>query len=331
MALVSVVVPTFNRLRRLKQVIAALEGQEYPLDQVEVIIVSDGSHDGTHEYLRSVQTPLRLTAIEQANQGPAAARNRGFRAAAGEHVLFIDDDVVPTPGLIREHMRLHAERPSRVVLGPMLSPEDFRLSPWVAWEQSMLMKQYEAMERGMWHASPRQFYTGNTSLARRFLIDSGGFDERFRRAEDVELAFRLEQHGVEFIYSPRAVGHHYAERSFNSWMATPYAYGRNDVIFSREREPWLLRTVREDFSTRNALTRSLVHACLDRPALSGGAEALLKLAADGCYGLGAARLTRVAYSAIFNLRYYQGVADELGGRGQFFAPAERAAPDLAEL
>jgi GT2 family glycosyltransferase len=184
----------------------------------------------------------------------------------------------------------------------------------------MLEKQYAALLRGQWTATARQFYTGNTSLPRKALLESGGFDERFRRAEDIELAYRLEQQGLEFTFSIEAAGYHYAERSFASWLQTPYAYGRHDIIFSRERQESLLGFVHEEFQNRNVLIRSLVRLCLDRPRLSGTVLAVAKPLADLSYGMGGAgrKIAQAAYSAIFNLRYYQGIADELGGRRSFF-------------
>jgi GT2 family glycosyltransferase len=182
----------------------------------------------------------------------------------------------------------------------------------------MLEKQYDALLSGQWEATARQFYTGNTSLPRQVLFASGGFDERFRRAEDIELAYRLEQQGVEFTFTIAAVGYHYAERSFASWLQTPYTYGRHDIIFSRERQASLVTFVHEGFKSRNALIRSLVWLCLDRPHISAALQAIAKPLADRSYRLGGRKLAQAAYSAIFNLRYYQGVADELGGRQNFF-------------
>jgi glycosyltransferase involved in cell wall biosynthesis len=324
MAKVSIVIPTYNRLGRLKQVIAAIERQSYPLDDIEVIIVSDGSTDGTDEYLSTIKTPLSLRFVPQPNAGPAAARNNGIRSAQGDIVLFIDDDVVPGPQLVAEHMRLQAGRANLVVLGPMLNPPDFALSPWVAWEQAMLEKQYAAMRRGDWEATARQFYTGNTSLPRKALLSSGGFDERFRRAEDIELAYRLEQQGLEFTFTMAAVGHHYAERSFASWHQTPYVYGRYEIVFSREGQKHLLAFVHRGYRERNTLTHLLVSLCLDRPRLSNIAQSTAKLIADISHKAGkiGRRISQAAYSAIFNLRYYQGVADELGGRKVFFGSAK---------
>ncbi|ACL25248.1 exopolysaccharide biosynthesis glycosyltransferase EpsD [Chloroflexus aggregans] len=316
---VSIVIPTYNRCDRLQRVLAALAKQTYPHTSFEVVIVSDGSTDGTAAFCQYAQTPFHLQFIQQANAGPAAARNRGVAAARGTIILFLDDDVVPAPNLIAEHMRLHSECERRIVLGPMLTPPDARLSPWVAWEQAMLEKQYRAMTSGIWPATARQFYTGNTSLARQLVLAAGGFDERFRRAEDIELAYRLNKLGVEFVFAPQAIGYHYADRSFTSWLATPYAYGRNDIIFGREQQVDLLGFVRREFAQRNQLTRWLVWVLLDRPRASALVLSILPRLALLAHRLFGERGSRPIYSAIFNLRYYQGVADELGGRDRFFA------------
>jgi glycosyltransferase involved in cell wall biosynthesis len=323
---VSVIIPTHNRLDRLKRVLAHLEQQCYPLDQFEVIVVSDGCSDGTEEYLRTLSTILHITTVAQPNRGVAAARNNGVAHATGDMILFLDDDVVPTPQLIAEHTRTHAEQTEdAVVLGPMLSPKNFALSPWVRWEQAMLTKQYHAMVTGKFAPTARQFYTGNTSLGRLHIIAAGGFDENFRRAEDVELAYRLEQHGLEFVFNPDAIGFHYAERSFDSWMEIPYVYGRNDVIFTREKkQDWLLPKVLLEFHYRNPLIKGLVQLCLDRYTMIHFTLACLKGLAYLADFLGIEPVTSAAYSGMFNLRYYQGIASELGGRERFFAQVTQA-------
>jgi len=323
---VSVVIPTHNRIERLKRVLAALERQDYALGDFEVVVVSDGSSDGTDEYLRALTTPLQLHLVVQPNLGVAVARNNGVRQATGDLVLFIDDDVVPAPQLIAEHVRIHsAQSDDVIVLGPMLTPEGFLMSRWVRWEQAMLTKQYDAMRAGKYAPSARQFYTGNTSLARTHLLASGGFDENFRRAEDVELAYRLAQRGLPFIFNPDAIGYHYAERSFRSWIEIPYVYGRNDVIFTRDKQQhWLLPEVLNEFHDRNMLVRLLVRICLDRDRLSRSTVAWLKGISYFADHLGFERLVQTTHSGIFNLRYYQGVAHEMGGRQRFFAQVAQA-------
>lgn len=319
----SIVLPTYNRLERLKQVIAALEVQSFPRDQFEVVVVSDGSIDGTNDYLKSLKTALNLRAYFQPNRGVAAARNLAISHSQAAIILFIDDDVVPAPQLVSEHWRLHEGGCEQAVLGPMITPEDFAMLPWVRWEQAMLVKQYKAMLRGDWEPTARQFYTGNCSLPRRYLELAGGFDEAFRRAEDVELAYRLADLGLQFVFNPAAIGYHYAERSFESWVEIAYSYGRNDVIFARDKQQtWLWESICEEYERRNRLTKELVKICLDREGLGYTQLALLKLATRWSERFGLQAASSRAYSAIFNLRYYQGLSKELGGRRRFFALIE---------
>ncbi len=318
---VSVIVPTFNRLDRLKQVLSGFERQTEPLDTFEVIVVSDGATDGTNEFLQALQSPLRLKPVIKDNGGVASARNTGLQYAQGPLVLFVDDDVVPAPELLTQHLRCHeTSEHELVVLGPMLNPDDFAMSSWVRWEQAKLLEQYGAMARGDWTPTARQFYTGNSSLALAHVVAAGGFDERFKRAEDVELGYRLMDRGLRFKFNPEAIGHHYAQRSFQSWMTTPYVYGRNDVIFSRDKgQKWLLETVQREYRERHILVRTLVRLCLSRRLPSTLAMSVLRLIAAAGDLVGIERISFNAYSGIFNLCLYQGIADELGGRDRFLS------------
>jgi glycosyltransferase involved in cell wall biosynthesis len=294
-------------------VITALEQQAYPSDAYEVIVVSDGSTDGTEAYLEEVSSTLQLRWFQQANRGPGAARNAGIQKAGGEFIVFIDDDVVPEPQLLGEHARSHNEAGQDVVVfGPMLTPEGFEMAPWVRWEQEMLMKQYRALLRGDWPATARQFYTGNASLRRSHILAAGGFDEGLRRAEDVELAYRLANRGLDFVFNMQAAGMHFAERSFRAWLDAAHTYGRNDVIFARDRnQKWLLPAVHQEFRDRHFLIRSLVRLCRGRSRLIWIAGSSLKFAADLATLLRATDIERFAYSGLFNLHYYNGLLDEL--------------------
>ncbi|MCB9135434.1 MAG: glycosyltransferase [Anaerolineales bacterium] len=313
---ISIILPTYNRLDRLKKVILGLEKQTYPLDSFEVIVVSDGSSDGTDDYLKSIQTPLQLTPVFQPNQGVAATRNHGVEKAKGNILVFIDDDVFPIPEFLAEHIKVHEkEDENTVVIGPMLTPPDFHLLPWVKWSQDRLNEQYHSMLAGEWAPTARQFYTGNTSFAREIFVKYGGFDQNFRRAEDVELAYRWHKHGIKFYFCPEAIGYHYEERSFQSWLAIPYAYGCNDVIFTFKKDnAWLLPTIFKEYHDRHAITRFFVQVCLGRRGLivlfTQGMRAIIEIGARLSIDL----IARIACSSLFNLYYFQGIADELGSR-----------------
>jgi GT2 family glycosyltransferase len=318
---VSIVVPTFNREDRLRRVIDALARQVVPVC-LEVVVVSDGSTDGTHDYLAALHVPeIKVVVVEQPNSGPAAARNAGIQHASGDLVVFVDDDVVATPGLIAAHMAVHARLGDRaVVIGPMVDPPDHQMSPWVRWEQAMLGKQYCAMATGKYRATARQFYTGNASIRREHLVAAGGFDTRFRRAEDVELALRLDDAGLEFEFAPDAIGHHYAERSYQAWLKNAFDYGRNDVIFGRDMGHLrlLVFTARKHRS-HHVFVRAAIALCAERPRIARAFVAAVSPLAVAASRLRCERVASALLSVVYGVEYYRGVLDEAGGADEFRA------------
>src|SRR5262249_36050698 len=151
---------------RLARVLQAITDQSLEHDKFQVVVVDDGSTDGTAAWLHQQRFDFGLCILEQKNQGPAAARNAGVARGEGEVVLFLDDDVVPGPNLIAEHLKSHDAESDIVVTGPLGSLPSYR-QPWVAWEQAKLEAQYRAMMRGDYSPTFRQFWTGNASLAKR--------------------------------------------------------------------------------------------------------------------------------------------------------------------
>jgi glycosyltransferase involved in cell wall biosynthesis len=317
--LLSVVIPTFNRKDSLQKTLDGLARQALPADQYEVVVVSDGSTDGTDALLRQYAeaAPYVLRSIAQPNGGPARARNNGIETARGEVVVFLDDDVEPAPEFLAVHAARHANQNDTVVIGPMLPDPALRWQEpaWIAWEHAMLEKQYTAWRTGEWDGcGPHHFYSGNASVRREHLVAVGGFDEQFPRQEDVELAVRLQkQRGVQFVYAPEARGTHRPQRRFESWLAVPFAYGGLDVVRARRGDTsW--ETVRHGYHARNKATRLLARAVLSFPFLSKPLRALLLPAAQAAYRLHLAGPAFAALSVIYNLRYLEGAQAELGSR-----------------
>lgn len=304
--------PTYNRRDGIVRLLQQLAEQTLPADQFEVIVANDGSTDATAEALAAFQAPYRLRVLTQANAGPAAARNAAVREATGRLVVFLDDDVVPAPYLLEAHLTVQGNADDLIVVGPMFPPTDWARSPWVRWEERQLLKQYDAMQRGLYLCTPRQFYTGNASVPRALLLQSGGFDARFKRAEDVELAFRLWAMGARFHFEPAADVLHYAARTFASWMRTPYQYGRYDVVMGREKGINTFELACGEFEGRHTLSQRLTRACVGRPWRHLATKALF-LAAVVADRVGLEHAASLALSAIFNVEYWQGAADELGG------------------
>src|SRR5207249_11176371 len=98
--MVSVVIATYNCRRYVGEAVESALAQSY--QPIEVIVVDDGSTDGTAEELRPFKDRIRY--LVQANQGPAAARNHGIRAARGEYVAFLDADDLWAPSKIEKQV-----------------------------------------------------------------------------------------------------------------------------------------------------------------------------------------------------------------------------------
>lgn len=316
---VSVVIPTFNRCEQLKRLLLALARQDYPALAMQVVVVSDGATDGTNEYLRSFEVPVPTTAVEQDNAGPASARNTGLRAATGDLVVFLDDDMVPDRSLVSEHVHAHRSGAEKMVaIGPMLTPRDVPLAPWVSWEQHMLERQYAAMEQGVYDATARQFYTGNASLRREAALAAGGFDPAFKRAEDIEFAYRLADQGFQFTFVPTARGYHYAERTFDAWLAIADAYGTTDVVLGRDHgRAWLLSSVRDKFRDQLPPVRWLQGACIRSDAVRRRAAWTIETTFRLVQHRERSTIRRLSLSGLYSLSYFGGVATALGGADEF--------------
>ena len=262
---ISVVMPTYNRRARLARVLDALDQQAIDTGAFEVIIVDDGSTNDTSSWLDAQRRRYELSVIHQKNSGPARARNAGIERSRAELVLFLDDDVEPSPELVKEHLSSHEQEKDVVVIGPMASLSEYRQA-WVAWEQKKLEAQYAAMGRGDWAPTYRQFWTGNASLARAHLRDAGGFNPDFLRAEDVELGYRLHKRGLKFRFNPRARGLHHAERSLGSWELMHQKYGELEVrIFGMWEEGALINILASNWTRLHPATRWLVRGSLVNP------------------------------------------------------------------
>src|SRR5208282_523221 len=104
----SIVVPTHNRRDVLiSRTLPAIFSQDLSASEYEIIVVVDGSTDGTAEALRELRPRCALRIIEQSNRGPSAARNNGIQAAKGDLLLFIDDDIICGPSLLEQHVAAH--------------------------------------------------------------------------------------------------------------------------------------------------------------------------------------------------------------------------------
>lgn len=233
----SVVVPTFNRLADLKRVLRALCDQAASLPSpCQIVIVDDGSTDGTGDWLDSHASELGVLVLHQDNAGPARARNRGVEESEGDVVLFLGDDTVPQPGWLHEHLEVHrvgATQKTIAVLGYTAFPAD-ETSPFLRWINEYGAQFGYALIDDPTDVPFNFFYTSNISLPRRSFEDLGGFREDFPAAawEDIEFAYRAMASGLSLRYNPRArVVHHHRIR-VATFCERQQKSGRSAAIFA---------------------------------------------------------------------------------------------------
>jgi glycosyltransferase involved in cell wall biosynthesis/peptidoglycan/xylan/chitin deacetylase (PgdA/CDA1 family) len=246
---ISIVVPTYQRRDVVCDVVRALCGVEYAAP-FEIIVVVDGSTDGTAQALAAIDCPVRLTLVEQSNRGASSARNRGAAIAANDVILFLDDDMIADPKLLDEHARLHCDGADAVIGDTPIhpgSPAGFLPESVARWIASTSVKS---------PLSPFDVFSGQLSVRRAVFEDLGGFDTAFTIAaafgnEDADFGVRLlARHDVR--HNPAAISRQMYVVTPRQFMERARRAVAADVHFVRK-HPQLARELFE----RKGLSRPL--------------------------------------------------------------------------
>jgi glycosyltransferase involved in cell wall biosynthesis/peptidoglycan/xylan/chitin deacetylase (PgdA/CDA1 family) len=200
----SIVVPTYQRREVVLECVRSLAEQRFD-GSWEIVVVVDGSTDGTAEALRQLEPGVPLTVLEQPNSGSVAARNRGIAAARGEILLFLDDDMEADPDLLAAHDRSHREG-AEVVTGAMPTHPDS--PPTLITEAVQRWSEDRAVRLARPHArlTFRDVLGGQISVSRAAIEEVGGFDDSFTaRSGDIDFGYRLLRTGRRVVFNPAAV------------------------------------------------------------------------------------------------------------------------------
>ena len=210
---VTVVVPTYRRPEAVERTLHALLDVDYPSERYEIIVVDDGSKDATEAAVQRVidgrATGERVRYLAQDNSGAATARNRGARAAQGDVLVFVDDDILVAPDHVARHLALLADNRLALTNGHWeFTPEVLavlRTTPFgrfrievEEWVKDTLPKQ--AVENGL--VEPSAATACNLGIWRDFFWEVGGFDESFPVAgyEDQDFSHRAVAAGARILY-----------------------------------------------------------------------------------------------------------------------------------
>jgi glycosyltransferase involved in cell wall biosynthesis len=229
-ALVSVVIPCYNNERFLKDAIASALAQTY--SSTEVIVIDDGSNDGSLEILRSFGD--RIYWETQPNQGAPTARNRGLKRANGTYIKFLDADDILLPDCIERQIQqsqsIAGDRKA-IVYGEALWVDQHRQPI-----PSYPLRPRQVDEDWIAHILTACPLTSCPLHKRDYLLEINGFDPTLRRGQEHDLHLRLVLAGVEFIHYPDVVyeyrnyetGERISHQSFaNQGALVPYTILQN--------------------------------------------------------------------------------------------------------
>ena len=212
---VSVVIPAYNAERTIGLAVEGALAQGAAV--TEVVVSDDGSKDATAEAVRRYPSAKY---IRQENAGPAAARNAGWRASAGDVVIFTDSDCVPLPGWAERLVAALDDPAVGAATGSYDIKNSYRLLPRLIHEE---IKGRHSGYRG----EVKFFGSYNVAIRRKALDETGGFDESYRRAsgEDNDLSYRILKAGYRIAFVPDAlVAHHHTERLWK-YLREQYTHG----------------------------------------------------------------------------------------------------------
>jgi glycosyltransferase involved in cell wall biosynthesis len=310
----TIVIPTFQRRDTLCAAIEAICQISYA-GEVDIVVVVDGSTDGSAEAVSEIKCPFPLNVVSQANAGAARARNRGATLATGEIILFLDDDMMCCPDIIEQHAMSYAVG-ADAVLGDIPldvnAPKNFLSVAVGDWAEERGRRLKEGGTLTLF-----DLLTGQLSIRRDVFEALGGFDEDFTQNgsfgnEDLDLGTRLlERYTV--VFNGHAISRQRYVVGYRQVMQQWYQAGQADVLYARK-HPAKAADLFDLHGAAKRSTRHLVIPIAHLPVVSWAAAALSSLLAERLWGK--SRLTDRLISSLFffsrDLLYWSGVKSNGG-------------------
>jgi len=237
---VSVVVPVRNEARHLGGLLDQILGQDYPPEQLEVIVADGGSEDGTAGIIAeyAARHPDRVRGVDNPGLRSSAGRNAGVAAARGEWIVFVDGHcTLPGRDWLRQQMAEAAGRQARC----LSRPQPLQAEKADSWQATIAHVRASRLGHGadstIYDTHARGWvHPGSSGAAYQAAVfdQIGGYDESFDACEDVEFNERVAQAGMQAWQCPEAVVHYAARRSLDGLWRQMVRYGRGRVRLMRK-------------------------------------------------------------------------------------------------
>jgi len=236
--LVSVLVPAFNEEKVIGQSLLSLLKQEYPY--FEVIVVDDGSTDGTYEAARKFAGDYgaaKVRVIRQPNKGKAAAHNLAISVAKGELVLCVDADSQLAPGTIANMVRHFTDSSVAAVAGNVKVRN--RTNLWTKLQALEYIEGLNMVRQAQGFFRSVNIIPGPVGMFRRSVLQSVGGYESDTFAEDADLTLKLVSYGYGIRYEPGAISYTEAPNKLLDLIKQRYRWTRG-ILQSMKKRPEIL-------------------------------------------------------------------------------------------
>ncbi len=267
----SFVVPTYQNKRLVKNTLASLNYQKgYGCDDYEVILVDDGSTDGTKEYIQGVNKnyDLKYLYLERSSDSCSGrARNKGWQEATGEIIIFIDGDILVKEDYLQEIDRCMSMTENTLVIGTVImlledTPYEMICDRDAFREKichvtkfvQLLDPRYFLYYKFSYNEANQfypwlQVYGANLAVKKKWLYETGGFDENLKKwgHEDIELGYRMYEKGVKIVVSSKLEVFHQFQWTLSEALAHRNTVGKSkaNIDYLLEKHPNAIRAPKD--------------------------------------------------------------------------------------
>ncbi|MFH0956330.1 MAG: glycosyltransferase [Candidatus Aenigmatarchaeota archaeon] len=225
---VSIILPTYNRKGLLEGTIRSLSGLDYPRRMYEIVVVDDGSTDGTGDAVKRLmkELPIRIQYHRQENARLSAARNRAIKNSKGDIIVSIDDDMLFERGWLSALIKPLEDPQVGVSGGPAIAP---KTQPFFERCADYCLTSFMGTGgiRGTTRRRMGKYYPrgGNMAIRKGVLDEIGLFDTKMIPGEDVDLDYRIERAGYRMVFVPEAFVWHIPRSTMGGYIRQVYSRG----------------------------------------------------------------------------------------------------------
>lgn len=263
---ISIIIPHLNGKHHLDDCLGSLRRQTFT--DFEVLLVDNGSTDGTQAYVREQFPEVKIIELGQ-NLGFTGACNAGWIASTGELIILLNNDTEVDPNWLREVWQAFAQQPQVGIVASKMLLFDQRDIFHTAGD----FYRVDGLpgNRGVWQKDVGQFdqpepvfsACGGSAAYRRTMLDEIGFldDDFFFSCEDVDIGWRAQLAGWQVLYVPTAVVYHKLKATGGSVIGSYYD-GRNFLYLIWKNYPTTLLRIywKAIFKAQLKITRDALHA-----------------------------------------------------------------------